>query len=493
VASVPGRVHQLLPIRNGSFGLLWTGQLLSAIGTWLMVVAVPVFVFHLTRSARETGLALAAEIVPMVALGPVAGVFADRWSRRKTMVTSNICRAGSVLPLVLFTSPDRVWILLASVIAENSFGMFFTPAYRGLVPYVVGRDADLEAANAWNTAASGITRLAGAPLGGVAYLALGFRWVVMLDAASYLISASCILEMPALRRAAKPAPAGDSPVGPRHQGYLREIATEFLAGLSRLLHDRVLSVLAGVSALFLLGNGGLSALLIPYIATDLRGGAKRVGILLSALGAGYLLSAYVGRKICGSPHLRMNIIALICGIVLAFAGFFHSRSFPAALVFIGLAGIPSGAFLMLEQTLIQRLSPDDIIGRISAAYSTIENGATLLGALLASLLEQVLRLTMTLNVSIAVIAAGGALAILIRADTQPQTAAGAAEKGADPPRSRPAGRRLAVAAHRARVRAWKLRDSDGLPGLPVVPGLHQSEGVGEERVAAEVDHVAGGS
>lgn len=174
----------------------------------------------------------------------------------------------------------------------------------------------------------------------------------------------------------------------------------------------MLSVLAGVTALFLLGNGALTALLIPYIATDLSGNAKRVGILLSALGAGYLLSAYVGRKICASTHLRASLMSLIAGIVIAFAGFFNSCSFPAALVFIGLAGIPGGAFLMLEQTLIQRLSPDDIIGRISAAYLTIENSATLLGALLASLLEHALGLTMTLNLAIAVIAAGGALAIL---------------------------------------------------------------------------------
>ena len=433
VSSQLSKARRLLPIRNGSFGLLWTGQLLSATGTWLMVVAVPVFVFHLTLSARDTGLAFAAEVVPMVALGPVAGVFADRWSRRRTMVTSNILRAGSVLLLVFFTSRDRVWILVASVIAENGFGMFFTPAYRGLVPFVVGRGADLESANAWNTAASGITRLAGAPLGGVVYLALGFRSVVMLDAASYLISASCILVLPAFRRAAQPPPTVSTLPDPRHLGYLREVATEFLAGVSRLRHDRVLSVLAGVTALFLLGNGALAALLIPYVATALHADANRVGILLSVLGAGYLLSASVGRKICASPHLRSSMISLIAGIVLAFAGFFDSRSFPAALVFIGLAGVPGGAFLMLEQTLIQRLSPDDIIGRISAVYSTIESSATLLGALMASLLEHALGLILTLNLSIAVIAAGGALAILTPGVSHPHDGGGQNRSASRPP------------------------------------------------------------
>jgi hypothetical protein len=86
---------------------------------------------------------------------------------------------------------------------------------------------------------------------------------------------------------------------------------------------------------------------------------------------------------------------------------------------------------MLEQTLIQRLSPDDIIGRISAAYLTIENSATLLGALLASLLEHALGLTMTLNLAIAVITAGGALAILTpMAGTAGKHASARAETGA---------------------------------------------------------------
>lgn len=423
MASQIHSLHQLLPVRNGSFGLLWSGQLLSATGTCLMVVAVPVFVFHLTHSARDTGFAFAAEVVPMVAIGPVAGVLTDRWSRRRTMVTTDVLRAGSVLLLIFFTSPDRVWVLLASVVAESSFGMFFGPAYRGLVPFVVGRGADLGSANAWSTAASGITGLAGAPLGGAAYVALGFRWVAMLDAASYLISASCILVMPALRKVAKLGPkTADAVTGQWQVAYLRDLAAEFRAGLWRLAHDQVLSVLAGITALFLVGNGALTALLIPYIAIDLRGDAARVGIVLSALGAGFLLSAFAGRRICASPHLRASVIILITGIATAFAGFFNSRSFPAALIFSAVVGIPGGGFLMLKQTLIQRLSPDDIIGRISAAYSTVENGATLLGALLASLLERSLGLTLTLNFSIAVIAAGGVLAIRLPGSAPRDTA-----------------------------------------------------------------------
>jgi predicted MFS family arabinose efflux permease len=411
--SLPAPLRRAIVIRNSSFGLLWTGQLLSALGTWFMVVAVPVYVFHLTHSARDTGLATVAEVVPMVIAGPLAGVLVDRWSRRLTMVASNIAQAGSVLLLICFTRTGLVWILLASVFAENALGTFFTPAYRGLVPFAVGRGADLEIANAWSTAARGITRLAGAPLGGVAYAALGFRWVVTLDAASYLISAACIAVMPVLRSASahRVIRAAQSPT--RRPHFLHDFAADLKTGTTPIIRDRALATMLAVTVLFLAGNGALSALLIPYISLQLSGNSATVGILLSALGAGYLLSAYAGKKACASPHLRASVLAMVAAIVATFAGFFNTRSLIAAEIFIGLAGIPGGAFLMLEQTLTQCLAPDEIIGRVSAVYSTAENAATLIGALLASLLEHALGLALTLNLAIAVIAAAGIPGLLM--------------------------------------------------------------------------------
>lgn len=406
------RTRQIIVVRNGSFGLLWSGQLLSATGTWLLVVAVPVHVFQLTHSARDTGLAFVAEVIPMVALGPVAGVFADRWSKRQTMIITNLLRAASVLLLVFFTSPDRLWVLLLSVVAENSFGMFFTPAYRGVVPLIVGRGPDLGSANAWSTAANGITRLAGAPLGGALYVALGFRWVVGLDTISYLISASFIAALPALRRQAKERSGVPPQAGQRSQtlgAFMRDLGT----GIARLYRSLILAVMSGITALFMIGNGGLTAVLVPYVSARLHGSATTVGVLLSGLGAGYLLSAYPGRKLCASPRLRPTLLGLLAGIAATFAVFFNTRSTEVALIALSLAGLPSGAFLMLEQTLVQRIAADDVIGRISAAYSTIENGATLIGALLASLIVHQLGLTTTANTAIVIITAGCLLAPLI--------------------------------------------------------------------------------
>lgn len=433
------KLRQVVILRNGSFGLLWTGQLLSATGTWLLIIAVPVHVLQLTHSVRDTGLAFVAEVIPMVVLGPVAGVFADRWSKRQTMIVTSVLRAPSVLLLIFFNSAGRVWVLLLSVVAENALGVFFTPAYRAVIPLLVGRGRDLGAANAWSTVARGVTGLAGAPLGGALYAALGFRWLVVLDAASYLICAGCVAVLPALRTtAAGTTAAGTTAAGraavrritarwPGGQqqtgrsassrgqlsGALHGVAVEFRAGVAHLRRDKVLARLAGVTALFLLGNGALTALLVPYISARLHGGATTVGMMLAALGAGYLLSAYPGRKLCACSPLRSTVGGLLAGVVVTFAVFFNTGSRAAALIAIGLAGLPGGAFLMLEQTLMQRLAPDDVIGRICAAYSTIESGATLLGALAASLLVRPLGLSLTVNAAIGAIAVGGLFAALI--------------------------------------------------------------------------------
>src|SRR5215469_7693003 len=401
--------------RNGSFGLLWAGQLLSNIGTWLLVVAVPVYVFHLTGSAPSTGLAFVAEVVPMVVLGPFAGVFVDRWNRRTTMVISSLLQAGSVSALVFFTRPSQFWILIAAVCAENAIGTFFAPAYLAVVPVVVGRGADLDVASAWTSVSRGVTRIAGAPLGGALYAIIGFKMAVAADAATYVVSAALIAVMPALRASANRSAARlPGPSATRNsEVFVRGLVADLRLGMAELLQDRVLPVLLAAAALFLLGNGALTALLVPYVSTQLRGTAAGVGVLFSALGVGYLIGALPGKFVCANSRLRRNLMALVAAVVAAFAGLFNVHVFALALVFIGLAGIPGNAFLALQQNLMQRCAPDKFIGRISSVYSTVGNVATVLGALLASLLVRELGLSLTLNCSIGVIACAGAVAVLL--------------------------------------------------------------------------------
>ena len=394
-------------VRSPSFGLLWTGQLLSDTGSWLLVVAVPVYVLHLTGSARDAGLAFVAEVIPVLLLGPAAGVLADRWSKRTTMIVSDLVRAGCVATLSTVSRPGQLPILLGAVFAENAAGSFFRPAHNALLPALVGRGSDLSAANAWYATSSGVVRLVGGPVGGVLYLVAGLGPVAAIDAATYLVSAGLVAAMPALRRDAS---GGTEPGSAERGAPVWHFAAELRAGLAGLLADPVLRLLVGICMLFLLGNGALTALLVPYVVTDLRARSAVVGVLFCALGAGYLLSGYAGRKACASPRLRAAVLALIAGVAGAFCGFFDWHELAAGLVFIGLAGLAGGAFLMVRRTLVQRRAAAGLVGRVSAACAAAEMAATLAGAGLASGLVSHLGLTATLNGAITVIAAGCLLA-----------------------------------------------------------------------------------
>jgi MFS family permease len=149
------------------FRLLWVGGLVSALGSWLLVLAIPAHIFLLTGSLRATGLTVAAEYLPSVALGPVAGVVTDRWDRRRLMVAANLFCAGAVAVMLLGTSPGRYWVLYAALIAENAGIVLYTTAWLARMPAVVGTGARLSSATALNSASSGAVRLIGGPLGGI--------------------------------------------------------------------------------------------------------------------------------------------------------------------------------------------------------------------------------------------------------------------------------------------------------------------------------------
>jgi predicted MFS family arabinose efflux permease len=177
-------------------------------------------------------------------------------------------------------------------------------------------------------------------------------------------------------------------------------------GVSALRCDGVLTVLLATSALFMLGNGACYALLVPYVVDGLHARAASIGELFAALEAGYLVSPYLGRRACASPRMRASGLLLIGLLVAAFAGLFDVHSFWAAFVFVGLIGLAGGSFLMLEKTVMQRRVGDQVIGRVSSAYSAVVTAATFVGALLGSLAAAWIGRDAALNLAIAVIALG---------------------------------------------------------------------------------------
>ncbi|CAM5708497.1 MFS transporter OS=Streptomyces alboniger OX=132473 GN=CP975_15520 PE=4 SV=1 [Streptomyces alboniger] len=278
----------VLRVRN--YRLVATADLLSSLGDWLLLVAAPYFVLRLTGSTLATGLSLAAETVPALLLGPVAGVFADRWDRRRTMLAVDLSRAAVVALMLLVHHPDLVWLIYVALIGEGSLSQFFGPARRALVPALVGRGPRLAAANSLSALVAGTVRLVGGPLGGALYALVGFAPVVALDAGSYLASALLIAT---IRNRPEPATRQHH----KDISVLRRFASDLRDGALHLRTAPGLPAVLAAASVFFLGNAALTALLVPYTGTLLQAGAGTLGLLFAALGAGYL----VGAPLVGPP------------------------------------------------------------------------------------------------------------------------------------------------------------------------------------------------
>jgi MFS family permease len=425
---------QVLRIRD--FRLLWGGGLVSALGSWLLTIAIPARVFSLTGSLRATGLTIAAEYLPLLLLGPVAGVFADRWDRRRLMIVANLGCAVAVAVMLLGTSPGRYWVLYAALIAENSGIVLYAPAWQARTPAIVGTGSLLSSANALNSATSGTVRLIGGPLGGFGLILVGIKPLITADAVSYLLAAAAIFAtsrttaaqvtpvpaqpvpaepepapaQPAFAPApTQPAPAPAQPAPAPGRTTFRIVVRDLTEGARALRRQPMARALLPVTVVFLAANACLSAVLIPLGVLRL-GGSEHTGFLLSGLGVGYLLGAPVIRRLLDRAQPRILLTISLAGTAAAFFALFTSSSLASALP----AAVAVGAFgsmsLVIPQTTLQRVIPNAVLGRVSAAFLTAEAAATLAGAAAGPFLAQAVHLTGLAAVAALVTLAAAALA-----------------------------------------------------------------------------------
>ena len=392
-------MFQALRIRD--FRLMWAGGLVSALGSWLLTLAIPTHIFLVTGSLRATGLASAAEYLPLLLLGPVAGVLADRWDRRRLMIGTNLFCAGAVATMLLGLAPGRYGVLYAALVAENAGLVLYGPAWQARTPAVVGTGSLLSSANALNAASGGVVRLAGGPLGGILLVLIGARWLIVADVASYLLSALALaLTSPAAAesRAARITPGA--------------VARDLLAGAGVLLRQPAARALFPVTVVFLAANASLSAILIPF-GIERLGGSEHTGFVLCGLGAGFLAGAPALRLLLDRVQPRILLAATLAANAVAYVGLFTSTSLTTALPAAAAIGLFGSMSLVIPQTTVQRVIPDAVLGRIGAVFLTGEAAATLAGAAAGPFLAQAAGLTATAAVAALVTLAAAGLARLL--------------------------------------------------------------------------------
>src|SRR5919199_6799958 len=182
----------LATLRRRDFALVWLAGLISMMGDWVLYIALPIYVYQLTGSALATSAMFAAEMVPALFVGSVAGVFVDRWDRKRTMVVANLLLTLGLLPLLLVHSAGQVWLVYMVSFFESVVAQFFSPAERAFLPTLAGQE-HLVAANALNALNNNLARLVGPALGGVVAAWLGLAGVTLVDALTFLLAAALVL------------------------------------------------------------------------------------------------------------------------------------------------------------------------------------------------------------------------------------------------------------------------------------------------------------
>ncbi|MFI6316332.1 MFS transporter [Nonomuraea sp. NPDC050556] len=416
-------------LRVRDFRLLWMARLVAGVGAGLLVVAIPAHVYAVTGSVMATGFTLAAEYLPVFLLGPYAGVWADRWDRRRLMIATDLVHVVSVAVVLLGRTPDTVWLVYLAMLGEGTAGVLFRPAAQAHTPAVVGTGELLKDANTLSAFTTGAIGLAAPPLGGLLYATAGADAVVGVAIGCYLLSA---LALSRTRSRASPvsvpSPLSRTPGRARHLSALlsrtRASARDrtVRTALQQAPATRVLLVVNGV---YLLANAALTALLVPFAISRLDG-STGVGYLLSALGAGFLLGAPIIR------HVQLSLRAAVSGgmalVAAAFFALFNAPSLLLALIAATLVGIPGVGVLVTVQTWVQRSTPGEILGRVSAVFLTVEAAVALLGALTGPLLAEGAGLTVALNAACTLTLGAAALALrLPRRASTPWTAGNAVQ------------------------------------------------------------------
>lgn len=386
-------------LKNRNFLLLASGQAISNIGDFVFSTTLLVWVFSLTHSAGAVSGVLVAQYVPVFALGPIAGVFVDRWNRRTTMVATDLLRMTFALLPFVVPEPLRLPAIYGSVFAISSFSRFFMPARMGVMQVIVAPGQQTRAASI-GQATFALSIIVGPAIASPLYFLVGPFVACSINAASFLVSALCLMAVQASRKSLHPYVQSE-------KSGMGAIASEVYAGLHLIMKSRVLYMVMILALIAMLGAGALNALDIIFVVQRLHMNASLYGPLVAIAGLGTLTGAIVigifASRIKSSLLLSACVLWLGIGIVV----YAFQTWFALALVIYFLACLPQGGIDIGFAPLLLNATPRAMMGRVEAVMETGMSGISLLSVALAGFFGQFVPVYIIFAVCGALIALAG--------------------------------------------------------------------------------------
>ena len=362
-------------LKHRNFQLFTIGQLISLIGTWMQITGQQWLVYRLTGSAALLGLFGFASQLPMLGLAWMGGYVGDRYNRHRGVITTQTLSMILAFALAFLTLAHliRTWHLIFIAFLVGIVNAFDVPIRQAFFVHMVGKD-DLPNAIALNSSIFNGARVIGPAIAGFTIVLVGEGWCFFLNGLSFVAVIIALLMMRIERTESKVMT--ESPV------------RGFIGGFRFAMND--IPIRSALFLLSLLSLFGLQySVFLPIYASDiLHGGARTLGLLMSAAGVGAVLGAlqFAARTEYKGLARWIAATCTTCGLGLLVFSFANSFWLCAAVLFI--VGFAATSQMAATNTIIQQRAPDEMRSRLMAVYATLFMGVMPIGALIAGVIAK---------------------------------------------------------------------------------------------------------
>ncbi|MDD5044786.1 MAG: MFS transporter [Candidatus Omnitrophica bacterium] len=387
-----------LIFKNRNFLFLWIGQIVSQLGDRIDQMALIAFVtLRIPGSALAVAKILSFTIIPVFLIGPIAGVYVDRWDRRRTMYVCDFLRTALVfaIPFFLFYSAHLSFIYILVFLAF-CIGRFFVVAKFSIIPQLVKKE-ELLLANSMVNVTGMIAAILGFGLGGVIVEWVGAKNGFYIDSLSFLISGTLIFLISTNGRAKvsfKPQAIKEATlVGKEMVGRIgKSVFTEIKEGIIYFFKQKEIRFIAGILFLLWSALGSVYTVLIVFVQQTLQSTTKDLGLLIMFLGIGLFAGSLIyGRYGTKLSQYKAIFSSLILGgvMLIVFAVAISSRpdfTLAAALAF--LFGMSVSPIMVASNTLIHNISRDEMMGKTFSSLEMVIHLGFLLFMFISSIISE---------------------------------------------------------------------------------------------------------
>ncbi len=359
--------------KTRDYMLLWSGQVVSTLGSTATSIVFPLLILALTNSPAAAGLASALRAAPYLILSLPVGALIDRWDRKRVMIICDVWRAIAVLsvPVAVWLHALTIWQIYLVALVEGSLFVFFNIAEVAALPRVVPA-AHLPQAAAQNEAAFGAVHVVGPSIGTFLYQTLGRSAPFVADAISYVISVVSLLLIRTELRLTKAAPSAP-------------LRVEIVEGLRWLWHKPLIRYMAFLTGGLNLVNAAVP-LVVIVLAKEMGARDVEIGLIFSIGGIGGIIGSLIGGQIQKRFSFGQVIIAVIWLEALLFPLYALVPQFFLLGAIYALIYTMSPIYNVVQFSYRLSLIPDALQGRVNSTFRLMAFGFMPLGAAISGFL-----------------------------------------------------------------------------------------------------------